>query len=465
MNDRFHFGVISGKLGGVDGVSLEVDKWIRILSEMGHRISTVAGRYVHPLEDVPAERQIDFEPIRFDSADQMRYEKLAFPYFSSQRAPLGGEGKRALLEELTIKGEDVANRLRGIVLANEIDAIIAENTNAMPMTLLGALGVNGLVTDHRMAALFHHHDFWWERSRFSHNYIEPLLNRIMPPSEPGLEHIVISSYAAHILSSFKRLQPVVIPNCEDFEHPVRPDDYNGNFRSDFGFGEKDILVVQPTRIVRRKRIEDSLKLLHLLLGRYPAMRGRLHLIVSLYQGDEPDDNYVEEIKRTAESWEIPLHLISDRVISVRGEDEEGRRIYTNRDILVNADLVVYLPVWEGFGNALIEALAARAAVVTTTYLVYKTDIKVTGIENIEIRDKYDEDGSLVIADHTLEEIHYILTHPRERAELAERNFAVGKREFSFRFLRERIAGVVSDYGDEIRACRKRLKKANTRYSV
>jgi hypothetical protein len=35
----FRIGIVSGKLGGVDGVSLEVDKWIAILNEMGTRFS------------------------------------------------------------------------------------------------------------------------------------------------------------------------------------------------------------------------------------------------------------------------------------------------------------------------------------------------------------------------------------------------------------------------------------------
>jgi glycosyltransferase involved in cell wall biosynthesis len=243
------------------------------------------------------------------------------------------------------------------------------------------------------------------------------------------------------------------------------DGYNSHFREDFGFREDDILVIQPTRIVRRKRIEDSLELLRRLTDRFPELKERIHLIVSLYQGDEPDDNYMEEITQTAERNATPLHLISDRVASRRDETGDGKRIYTNRDVLVNGDLALYLPVWEGFGNALIEAIAAKVPVVTTTYLVYKTDIKVTGIENIEIRDVYDKHGKLVIQEKTLEEIRYILTHRREREPLIEKNFLIGKKEFGFQTLKEKIGTLLSEYGDEIRASRKRLARANTRYSV
>jgi glycosyltransferase involved in cell wall biosynthesis len=287
----------------------------------------------------------------------------------------------------------------------------------------------------------------------------------MPPADLGLEHVVISSYAAHILSSLRRVSPFVIPNCEDFEHPPVPDEYNSRFREELGFSESDILVVQPTRIVPRKRIEDSVALLGRLVERYPEFRDRIHYIISLYQGDEPNENYIERIRDQAERLGIPMHLISDRVASSRATDDQGRPVFTNRDVLVNADLVTYLPIWEGFGNALLEALAARATLVTTTYLVYKTDIMPSGLTNIEIRDRYDDEGRLVIPDATLEQIHYLLAHPEERRERAERNFQIARSEFGMSVLEERLSKILSTYGDEIRASRQRLAKSKLHYSV
>ena len=158
-----------------------------------------------------------------------------------------------------------------------------------------------------------------------------------------------------------------MPNCEDFDNPVWKDDYNSTFRQDLGFKDDDILIVQPTRIVRRKRIEDSVALVGKFVKKYPELAGRTHFIISLYQGDEPDENYIQQITGMAESINIPVHLISGRVASERGTDKEGCKLYTNRDVLVNADIVTYLPIWEGFGNALLEAVAAKVPVVTTTY--------------------------------------------------------------------------------------------------
>ncbi|MFW5683208.1 MAG: glycosyltransferase, partial [Spirochaetota bacterium] len=397
--------------------------------------------------------------------EQREYERLVFPHLSRRPPQLNSEQRQTVVDQMEAQGADVAAALYDLVRDHEIDVLIAENTNAMPMTLLGGLAVHRVATDRRVATIFHHHDFWWERSRFSDTRIRGLLNRIMPPVDLGLEHVVISSYAAHILRSLKRVSPFVIPNCEDYDTPVERDEYNASFRAELGFSDDDVLVVQPTRIVPRKRIEDSVRLLARFLDRFPVFRERVHFIISLYQGDEPDENYIDQIRSLAAAAGIPFHMISDRVASARGTDDEGRRVFSNRDVLANADLVTYLPIWEGFGNALLEAVAARVPVVTTTYLVYKTDVMITGIRAIEVRDRYDDEGHLEIPDAALDAINHILTHPDDRREMTEESFAIAKREFGMDVLRDRLEALLSVYGDEIRASRQRLAKSKQRYSV
>ncbi len=465
MAGGFRIGIVSGKLGGVDGVSLEVDKWITILKRMGHDVVTIAGAYTSPLESIPASSQLALPEIAFQTEQQKHYERLFFPYLNGHPTHVSRKAVDDAVEALVSDGTDVGEQLVEFVKGHGLDALVGQNTNAMPMTLLGGIGVHRMATQYRVPTIFHHHDFWWERSRFSNARIEPLLNQIMPPSDLGLEHIVISSYAQHILTSLKRVQPHVVPNCEDFDNPVWVDDYNRDFRSELGFSERDLLIVQPTRIVPRKRIEDSIRLLARLQERFADLRGRLQYIISLYQGDEPDNNYVAEIQSLAERLDIPLHMISDRVAAVRGTDAHGRKLFTNRDVLAHADLVTYLPIWEGFGNALLEAVAAKVPVVTTTYLVYKTDIMPAGFLNIEIRDSYDKDGHLVIPDHVLDEIEHLLHNPEERQEIVEHNFRVGQREFGYDTLQKKLEAVMEHYGDEIRAGRRRIERVSARYSV
>ncbi|MDC7224716.1 MAG: glycosyltransferase family 4 protein [Spirochaetales bacterium] len=463
--EKFRICFVSGKLGDVDGVSLEVDKWIAVLQEAGHEIFTIAGRYAKPVQNVDGAHQFLVPEIDFASEEQKSYETQLFP-FLSKRPPLIMEEELELVRsKLMAHGRDVSNQMYEIIQDHEIDVLVAQNTNAMPMTLLGGIGVYLLATEMRVATIFHHHDFWWERSRFSNNNIEDLLNKIMPPADLGTEHVVISSYAAHILESIKRVKPHIINNCEDFEEPPVLDDYNRDFRRELGYSEEDILIVQPTRIVPRKRIEDSVRLVGQFQERYPDLAPRVKFIISLYQGDELDDSYIHSIMGMAERLNVKVDLIAERVAAIRGTDEEGRKLYTNRDVLVNGDIVTYLPVWEGFGNALLEAIAAKAPIVTTTYLVYKTDIMGVGLKTIEVRDDYDQYGRLIITEDVIEKMHRALTDKVYRKEMVETSFTVANEHFGYEKLREKLNDVMESYADEIRASRKRLHKSKKDFYV
>lgn len=465
METTFRIAFISGKLGDVDGVSLEVDKWIEVLKGAGHTIYTIAGYYANPVQGVETDNQFLLENLRFDSTLQKHYEKMMFPYITKKPSHLTASTRDLILEEMMVQGRDLGEDIFRYVQDNDIDVLIAENTNAMPMTLLGGIAVYNLLTEYKMAVIFHHHDFWWERSRFSQSRIESLLNNIMPPADIGCEHVVISSYSAHILSSIKRVIPTVIPNCENFETAVVSDDYNKYFREDLGFLPDDLLFVQPTRIVPRKRIEDSVRLVGMFARKYPEFENRIKFIVSLYQGDELDDSYIDVIKSLALSEGVDLYLISDRVSSVRSKNDKGERLYTSRDVLMNADLALYLPKWEGFGNAYLEAVSCRVPVVVSTYLVYKTDIKGAGFNNIEIRDEYDKDGLLKLPESVLSDIYSILTDSESQIKMTDNNFKVGMQEFGFKMLTAKLDELLESYSDEIRASRRRLQKSKKSYAV
>jgi len=463
--EKFKICFVSGKLGDVDGVSLEVDKWIEILHGQGHTIYAVSGSFSSPLKLVEPENCLELPSIRFDSEEQRYFEKMVFPHLSKHPPHLSLERKVSLLEELVEKGSEIASRIYEFIQKKGIDVLIGENTNAMPMSLLAGAAVHKLATEKRMAVIFHHHDFWWERSRFSQNHIESFLNQIMPPIDLGVEHVVISSYAEHILRSIKRVVPHVVYNCEDFDNPPVRDEYNSHFREDFGFSDDDLLFVQPTRVVPRKRIEDSIELVARYRERFREDTPRVHFIISLYDGDETDKSYMESLRGLADRRGVPLHFVADRIESVRREDREAGRIYTNRDVLVNADLVTYLPVWEGFGNALLEAVAAKVPIVTTTYLVYKTDIKMCGFRNIEIRDHYSPDGELIITEKNLSDMNRVLNNKKLRQEMVDNNFRIASREFGYKMLRKKLEGILSVYGDEIRASARRLSKSKKNYYV
>ena len=44
-------GIVIGRIGDIDGVSLETEKWIHVLRQQGHDLHIIAGRYTAHLVD------------------------------------------------------------------------------------------------------------------------------------------------------------------------------------------------------------------------------------------------------------------------------------------------------------------------------------------------------------------------------------------------------------------------------
>ena len=466
MRDQHRIAFIAGKLGDVDGVSLETGKWIKVLLELGHEIFAIAGEFANPVENVAQENHFLVPEIGFGTQTQKEIENLAFPNITSNKlsAPMDEASQHRLLGRIWQEGVEVANKIQQFFFDHNIDVMIGENTNAMPMSILAGVAIYTIATERNMACVFHHHDFWWERSRFYNNHIAEFLNKVMPPTTPSIEHVVISSYAEHILFTFKRIAAHIVPNCEDFSHPPLRDAYNSDLRQSFGIKDDELFVLQPTRIVPRKRIEDSIRFLGAFVRKFPKYQGKIRFIVSLYAGDE-GANYLTQVEHLAAQYGLRMEVMADRVAAVRGTDAQGRKIYTNSDVLVNADLATYLPIWEGFGNALLEAWVARLLTVVSTYLIYKTDIRTIGPRGIEVADNYDSEGNLIISPQVLDDLEAILQNPALKKMIVDHNFEVAKKVFSLETLKQNLDNILTDYGDEIRASRRRMKRAGYIFSV
>ena len=81
---------------------------------------------------------------------------------------------------------------------------------------------------------------------------------------------------------------------------------------------------------------------------------RYKLAISHDAGDEGFE-YQHMLEELAREEGVELLFIGDRVSEVRQLDRYGRKMYTLWDLYPHADLVTYPSIYEGFGNALLEA--------------------------------------------------------------------------------------------------------------
>jgi glycosyltransferase involved in cell wall biosynthesis len=405
-------GIAATRLAGVDGVTFETVKWEVVLEQLGHEMRLVAG-------DVDALRPNTrlIPPMHFTHPPVLEVAAAAFDP-SADRAELRRKIRRL--------ADQLLPPLRDWVERNRLDALIVENAWAIPMHLPLGVALRDLAAETGLPTIGHHHDYWWERERFATSAVPEVLTAAFPPDLPNVRHVSINSPAAAQLLTRRGLSSTVVPNVFDFDQPrpraARRAAVRAQLRTELGMRDDALLVVQPTRVVPRKGIELAIELVG-RLGDPEAV-----LLITSPAGDEGTD-YLVTLERLADRWNVRLRYAADRF----APDHEGKRInpaHSLSDAYLAADLITYPSLYEGFGNALVEALFYGSPVVVNRYSVYDADIRPLGLRMIEI------DGA--VTDATVAEVRTVLADPERRDRDASHNFRVGREHLGYDVLRRAL---------------------------
>ena len=409
-------GIAATRLAGVDGVTFETVKWEIVLEQLGHQIRLVAG-------DVDALRPNTrlIPPMHFTHAPVLEVAAAAFDP-TADRAELRRKIRRL--------ADQLLPPLRDWVTRNELDALIVENAWAIPMHLPLGLALRDLAAETGLPTIGHHHDFWWERERFATCIVPEVLRAAFPPDLPNIRHVSINSLAAAQLLERRGIASTVVPNVFDFDQPRprtgRREQMRSQLRRELGMRDDALLVVQPTRVVPRKGIELAIE----LVGRLADPEAVL--LITSPAGDEGTE-YLVTLERLADRWNVRLRYAADRF----APDNAGKRLnpaHSLSDAYLAADLITYPSLYEGFGNALVEALFYGTPVVVNRYSVYEADIRPLGLRLIEI------DGA--ITDATVDDVRSLLADPERRAHDARHNFRVGRDHLSYDVLRRSLVDLL-----------------------
>lgn len=404
-------GFISTRFHGTDGVSLEAQKWAQILLGMGHSCYWMAG-----LLDTAAEVSYLAPLAYFNHPEVLSlHQKL---YGVTVRS-------RAVTDQIQSIKEQLKNDLYTFIHRFGIEVLVPENILAIPMHVPFGLAMTEVIAETGLPVIAHHHDFSWERERFTTNAINDYLQSAFPPSLHSIEHVVINSMAQKELARRFGLPSAVIPNVLDFETPPpRIDAYNRDLRTELGLSEDDILILQPTRVVARKGIEHAIELVRRL------NEPRAKLIISHPAGDE-GSSYMQLLRERIEDSKVDVRFAAERIADTRGRDGNGRKLYTLLDIYPHADVVTYPSSYEGFGNAFLEAVYFGKPVVVNTYAVYARDIAPLGFQCIEM--------SQVLSNDAVAKTREILRSPALREQWARNNYELGLKYFSYAVARRKLA--------------------------
>ena len=410
------FGFVSTRFAGTDGVSLETQKWVDVLQNKGCKVCYMAGE----LDTAPELSHLAPKAF-FHHEDILEIQHALFD--EKKRS-------RAVTQAIYALKEELRDQLDAFYRRFQFDILVVQNALAIPVNIPLGIALTEFIVETGIPTIAHHHDFFWERQRFHSFAAMDYLRYAFPTVQPNIQHVVINSLAGAELGRRRGVSWTLIPNIMDFKSfPPGIDDYTRDLRSDIGLDPDTFLILQPTRLVSRKGIETSIELISRL------DMPKCALVIPHEAGDEGFE-YLKRIKDYARFMNVNLRIIPDWIAKERRTDGDGRKRYTLWDIYPHADLVSYPSIYEGYGNAFVEAIYFRKPVLVNRYAIYEADIEPLGFEVIAF--------SSFITDETLVNVRQILDNPERLTEMAEANYMRGWRYLSYEMLEEKLEGLLTN---------------------
>jgi len=411
-----HIGFVSFRIAGTDGVSLETKKWEDVLTAQGHHCYFFGGEL-----DTPDESSYLVEEAHFNHP---KMKELYLGCFENPFRP------RSLTKELHKYREFFKEKLYDFIEKYQIDVLIPENSLTIPLNIPLAMAMTEVLIETGIDTVAHHHDFFWERKRFLRNCIWEIINSCYPPHLSNIQHVVINSSAQNQLALRTGISSVLIPNVMQFEVPPTPmDEYSADVRKALGISKSELLVLQPTRVVQRKGIEHAIEFV-------ARLEQKATLVISHASGDEGYE-YQERVKEYAKLLGIKALFISEIIGETRGKTKDGKKIYMLQDIYPHADLITYPSIFEGFGNAFLEAIYFKKPILVNNYSIYSHDIKPKGFDVIEM-DNF-------ISRETIHKAKSLLKNPVRIEEMVAKNYALGLKYYSYHILDAKLKIISTNF--------------------
>jgi glycosyltransferase involved in cell wall biosynthesis len=410
-------GFISTRFGGTDGVSLESAKWAEVLWYDEHVSFWYGG-----LSDRNPDVTLCVPEAFFSNPENLWLSERMWG--RTERSQLVSRRILDLAEYLKCTLHEFHQRF-------DLSMMVIENAISIPMHVPLGVAIAWFLSETHVPAIAHHHDFYWERERFSVSAVYDYLDMAFPVRNPQLRHAVINQNAQEELSWRKGVPSVLVPNVLNFEEaPPSIDAYSKDVREAIGLKPDDIMILQPTRVVPRKGIEHAIKLVEMLGD------PRCKLVISHEAGDEGLE-YMTRLQELAAESNVDMRFFNTRIGEIRHLDTYGQKMYTLWDLYPHADLITYPSLYEGFGNALLEAVYFRIPLLLNRYSIWTRDIEPKGFR-IPVMEGF-------ITQDVVAEVRRLLEDKGYRHETTEHNYALAKRFYSYRVLQSLLRNMIGQF--------------------
>ncbi len=421
---HLNYGIIHSLIGKNDGVSIVIDQSV---TAMVNNLNIELGNIYFLAAHTSPRFNAYTNDVFWHKND---IHKLIISHFNDQADESDPAAREldALIHENAMAARDI---ISDFVQQYNIDIIIAHNTSHL-YNFITAVALGYYFEDLRSKnlvwpkLLVWWHDSYFEREQFSNpgpvirkylkylpgTYIDGIV--FINSVQPELARKMFMANGHKQTEAFFRERTLIIPNTHDIKwewrkydwnspnliHPPQ-DNYNNTFFKDIGLTgiienagytmDDTLILLQHTRIVPRKKIEFAIDLAFAIASRFrnTGVNKCIALLISGHSGDE-QAKYKEFLTsyyhlKLEEFKELPVYMIFGEEIILSHRDIIVDKKYYNfaevPSIVASVGGIgTYFSEVEGFGNNLLEMLAAGLPVIINYYNIYKTDLEPLGFK-------------------------------------------------------------------------------------
>ena len=534
QNYLFHFAKGTAFITfnfGIDGVSIEISKYSKILEEIFELFSEshlhmIAGNFQPEASSILRNNWSRFQIEGIDGWDKWDEGKWFRALFRKEIKP-NSQKSKVLAQEIFQQSVSIAKQLGKYLIDEQITLLIPVNILSNPGNMALALGVVLVTELLGIYVLNSNHDFYWEsgksadnrkpdekigfRDHFFRNInhksffrlfqslypwngtrwlqvnINPrqtrrLINRSGLPKEKmqeistSVDDRFFENYSSQDVKYARQRMALILSNGEPRllsksirqhinalgEWMVKQKPVLIGSRSNLEVNPKSdelIILLQPTRIIARKRIERNIALIRALMkrssfGKEFIDNSKKQLVLHI-TGPTPIEHQ-KDLKKILLAYKKMVEMLSDDVsqrifiaFSVGQEDhsvfsEYGFEPMTIDSIYRMANVVVFPSETEGRGLPIIEASAIGIPIICSKYYPKEVFENVIGKSHPnKMQIKYMLFPEKNFSKGFLEDVSRILISPRQEIQSVAHNRISVQARYSKQALRKKFEGLLA----------------------
>lgn len=427
------------RINGTDGVSLEMRKWYECLTLQNHKCIYISG-------SKPSDVNCQIQGIDFKDEFNKKIVDNCYTEFKDYETT--DELKKLIFERADI----IEKELSTIVEKNKIECLIVANIMSLGWNLSACIAFTNFARKNKkIKVLLVASDIYWERELYVHpvvDFVRDILDDYFLPDLVNVKHCAISELARIEIIKRRGLHPFILNKVIDFENsPTEVEAISEKLRKVIGAEEKDIVILNPSRIEPRKAIEFTIELANAIKKKSKKYIGKqmynkkvfnddskIHLI--FYGTDDSfGSSYIDNLKNKMDSYNIKYINLRDIIGSTRSGEEK----FCYLDAYYIADAIVSGSVLEGWGNHILEASVSKKPLAIFEYPVFKSDIKKLGLKICSLGDTFRNVRPLkVIPQRAIEkaadQMLDVIFNEEKYQKAINKNYNVCHKNFSFRAL-------------------------------